>query len=123
MRLSPALQFVNECARRSCGASARPLPTAPDWQDVLRHAEAQSLLAAVGAVLDTPADAGPGASSQRQVQVGATVARMQRRLRQEPGIQRVLSVLLEAGCAPILLKGVAVAYSRYLRPEFRSFAD
>jgi hypothetical protein len=48
---------------------------------------------------------------------------MQRRLRQEPGIQRVLSVLEHAGCAPVILKGAALAYSRYVRPEFRSFAD
>jgi hypothetical protein len=48
---------------------------------------------------------------------------MQRRLRQEPGIRRVFSVLLEASCEPVILKGVALAYSRYARPEFRSFAD
>jgi hypothetical protein len=48
---------------------------------------------------------------------------MQRRLRQEPGIQRVLSVLRGAGCAPVVLKGAALAYSRYVQPDFRSFAD
>lgn len=123
MELSPALQFVIECARRSCGASARALPVDPDWEDVFRHADGQSLFSAVASVVDTPLDGAPGSDSRRQIQVRATVAQMQRRLRQEPGIQRVLSVLQEAGCGPVLLKGAALAYSRYVRPEFRSFAD
>jgi hypothetical protein len=123
MGLSPALQFVIECARRSCGASERALPADPDWEDVLRHADAQSLFAAVASVTETVADDVPGAESRREIQVRATVAHMQRRLRQEPGIQHVLSLLREAGCSPVVLKGAAVAYSRYVRPEFRSFAD
>jgi hypothetical protein len=123
MGLSPALQFVVECARRSCGASARPLPADPDWRDILRHADAQSLFAAVAAVVSDWPDAAPGADSRREIQVRATVAQMQRRLRQEPGIRRVLSLLQDADCSPVILKGVAVAYSKYVRPEFRSFAD
>lgn len=121
--LPPALQFVIECARRSCGASARALPADPDWEAVLRHADAQSLFSAVASVLDAQEDGAPESDSLREIQVRATVAQLQRRLRQEPGIQRVLSLLQEAGCAPVVLKGAAVAYSHYVRPEFRSFAD
>ncbi|MGE3911772.1 MAG: nucleotidyltransferase family protein [Chloroflexota bacterium] len=123
MGLTPALQFVIECARRSCGGSAHRIPSDPNWDDVLRHTEDQSLFAAVGAVLDTLPDRESGSDSRRQIQVRATVARMQRRLRQEPGMQRVLTVLADARCAPIVLKGPALAYSRYVQPEFRSFAD
>jgi hypothetical protein len=95
----------------------------PDWNEVLRHAEAQSLFAAVASVDDAPGVDVPEADSRREIQVRATVARMQRRLRQEPGIRRVLGVLQAAGCHPIILKGAAVAYTRYVRPEYRSFAD
>lgn len=125
MELSPALKFVIECARRSSGASPRHLPPDPAWVDVLRHTEEQSLFAAVAAVIGAQADSdtGAGSDSRRQIQVRATVAQMQRRLRQEPGIERVLAVVREAGCAPVVLKGVALAYSRYARPELRSFAD
>jgi hypothetical protein len=123
MELSPALEFVIECARRSCGASERALPADPDWNEVLRHADAQSLFSAVASVLDTQPGGAPGSDGQREIQVRATVAQMQRRLRQEPGIRRVLSLLQEAGCHPVVLKGAAVAYSQYVRPEFRSFAD
>ena len=123
MGLSPALKFVIECARRSCGASERALPADPDWDDVFRHADAQSLFSAVASVVGTQREGLPESDGRREIQVRATVAELQRRLRQEPGIQRVLSVLQEAGCRPVVLKGAALAYSRYVRPEFRSFAD
>ena len=123
MPLSAALHFVLECARRSCGARAYPLAANPDWPRVLQHAEEQSLFVAVAEIVADSNEVAAPHAVQKPLQVRAAIAKMQRRLRQEPGIRRVLATLLDAGCDPIVLKGVALAYTRYARPDYRSFAD
>jgi len=120
--LSEELRFVAECVRRSAGAPHRPFPTVLDWGVVLRHTAAQSVFGSVAAGLKSGEVAVPDAI-QDLVGTGAAMSSLQRRHRQEPGIQRTLTTLLEAGCSPVLLKGVALAYSRYAVAEHRTFAD
>lgn len=120
--LRPELRFVIECVRRSCGATAGLLPSSVDWSAVLGYATAQGVLTSVDAVLqsseiDAPADI------RGLIGTGAAMTSMHRQHRQEPGIQLSLKTLLEIGCSPVVLKGVALAYSRYTRPALRSFAD
>src|SRR5688500_10735995 len=96
MSLSEELRFVVECVRRSGGAPPRPLPRVPDWGVVLRHTAAQSVFGSVAAGLKSGEVAVSG-SAQDFISTGAAMASLQRRHRQEPGIRRALTALLDAG--------------------------
>jgi hypothetical protein len=121
-RLSPELRFVAECVRRSCGASPRQLPTTPEWEKILEHTAAQGVYPSVDAALQSRRVVAPE-RIRTLVSMGARMAVLERQRQQEPGIRLALSTLLAAGCTPVVLKGVALAYSRYVRPEHRLFSD
>lgn len=120
--MSDELRFVVECVRRSAGAPRWPLPAGLDWNVVLRHTAAQSVFGSVAAALKS-GEAAVSDSAQELIGTGAAMASLQRRHRQEPGIRLALTTLLEAGCSPVLLKGLALAYTRYAVPGHRTFAD
>jgi hypothetical protein len=120
--LPAELRFVVECVRRSCGAPERSLPNVSDWSEVLRHTSSHAVFPAVDTILQAGGVEVPS-QIRALIATGSAMAGLHRHQRQEPGIRLALTTLRDAGCSPVVLKGVALAYSRYPSPENRSFSD
>ncbi|MCC7369095.1 MAG: nucleotidyltransferase family protein [Chloroflexi bacterium] len=120
--LSPEQRFLLECVRRSCGVEARPLPAVQQWTLLIQCATTQTVLPALDAVLQDEQQVAPD-DVRRLVHLGAALAVEQRLRVQDPGVRLTLQTLVDAGCDPVVLKGAALAYTRYPNPASRLFSD
>lgn len=125
--LSPTHQFLLDCVGSSFGASARLSATTAierqiDWAQFLELSSRHNLSALIQAGLSDTQVAVP-AGVRDQLQANSVAATLHNECIVEPNFRAVLRILHDTGLDPIVLKGPALAYTVYTKPEHRSFAD
>lgn len=95
----------------------------PDWESVLTFTFRQAVACIVYSGLKTIDGLIVPNSARARLRIGAADAVVRTRSGLEPSLRTAIDVLTSHEMQPIVLKGVALAYTAYERPDYRSLSD